>query len=229
MFARFAIAALAGLTTAACSSPPVRVPDYPPVTAPVHPQPVIERTRLADQGPFLPDYELRICRRGISNPPDADSNLVVRDHNPLITVQGVILASVPLNDACFNSGFGPRFGRPHEGIDYKAPQPSTIYSAGPGLIVDVGVATGYGNHIVIDHGGGVFTRYAHLEYAFDGIEPGLIIGFGQPIGLMGATGNATGIHLHYEVLVGEWGAARSFGLTATDPLSWPAYVPEPVS
>ncbi|MEM6666779.1 MAG: M23 family metallopeptidase [Pseudomonadota bacterium] len=128
-----------------------------------------------------------------------------------------------------SSGFGMRNGRPHEGIDVATPGPTPIYSAGPGLIVEVGVASGYGNHIVIDHGGGVFTRYAHLKYAYDGIEPGLIIGFGQPIGLMGDSGNSTGVHLHYEVLVGAWGPSRSFGLTPTDPLSWPAYVPEPVS
>lgn len=226
MAARFAIVLFASLFSVACSNAPYRVPDYPPVMAPVHPQPVIERTRLADQGPFLPDFELRVCGRGISNPPQTDRNMVLTDHKPLIVVDGIILASVPVNDACFNSGFGPRFGRPHEGIDFKAPPPATIYSAGPGLIVDVGVATGYGNQIVIDHGGGVFTRYAHLASIADPIQPGLIIGFGQPIGLMGRTGNATGIHLHYEVLVGDWGPERSYGLTPTDPLSWPAYLPQ---
>jgi len=222
---RSAFAVVLGLLVSSCTSAPVRIP--PGSLPPPGPQPEQQqRTPLAEQGPFLPDYNLRICSFAISNPPEADQNRNLIDHKPLIEVGGIVLASVPVNDACFNSGFGPRFGRMHEGIDLKASPPSTIYSAGPGLIVEVGVASGYGNQVVIDHGGGVFTRYAHLDYAFDNISPGLIIGFGQPIGMMGNSGNATGIHLHYEVLTGDWGPLESYGLTPSDPLSWPAYLPQ---
>ncbi|MEO0466689.1 MAG: M23 family metallopeptidase [Pseudomonadota bacterium] len=218
----FSIVVCLGLV--ACSSSPVVY--YPTPSPAGGAAPSAPPTVLALQGPFLPDFDLFLCNRRISNPPPVDNRQQLTDHKPLILVGGVVLASVPVNDACFNSGFGPRFGSSHEGIDLISNPPGPVYSAGPGLIVEVGVASGYGNHIVIDHGDGVFTRYAHLEYAYDGIEPGLLIGFGQPIGLMGGSGNATGIHLHYEVLLGDWGPKRSFGLTASDPLSWPAYVPQ---
>ena len=85
-------------------------------------------------------------------------------------------------------------------------------------------STGFGNHVVIDHGQGVFTRYGHLDHFAAGVWEGARIGFGQPLGVMGQTGNATGIHLHFEVLTGNYNTPKkSFGLTPRNPLSFPAY------
>lgn len=183
------------------------------------------------QGPYLPDAELSICFGRISNKPPVDANRRLTNFAPLIVVnQAVILASAPANNACLSSGFGPRNGRPHEGIDLRARPASMVFSAGPGLIREVSSARGYGKLVVIDHGSGVSTRYAHLDNFAPGIVAGAQIGFGQPLGIMGDTGNATAVHLHYEVLLGEWGpGTTAFDLRPTNPLEWPAYWPDEFS
>lgn len=180
------------------------------------------------QGPYLPDAELSVCFGRISNKPAADSTQKITGFAPLIVANGaVILASAPANNACLSSGFGPRNGRPHEGIDLRARPASMVFSAGPGIIREVSTARGYGKLVVIDHGSGVSTRYAHLANFAPGISPGVKIGFGQALGVMGDTGNASAVHLHYEVLIGEWGpGTTAYDLRPTDPLDWPAYWPE---
>lgn len=185
---------------------------------------------LAAQGPFAPNVDLFVCR-GISasNAPVTDTGGRVVEFKPLVIVNGIVLASVPVNDACMTSGFGPRFGRVHKGIDIQSFLELTVYSAGPGVIREARVAQGYGNYVLIDHGGGVFTRYAHLERFGIGIVKGARIAFGQPIGLMGDSGNATSVHLHFEVLTGNYSNPRGgFGLNAYNPLDWPEFVVEGV-
>lgn len=216
---QFAPVSAVCLVFAACASPPSTVP--PPATAPPS-----GSGPLSQQGPFLPNAELYVCPGPVSNAPATDARRRIVDLAPLIRVNGVILASAPANDACVSSGFGPRFGRMHDGLDLQARPAGPVYSGGPGLIREVSTARGYGKYILIDHGRGVFTRYAHLDRFAPGIAPGVIIGFGQPLGMMGETGNATAIHLHYEVLRGAWGPKGGWGLTPTNPLSWPAYVPD---
>jgi murein DD-endopeptidase MepM/ murein hydrolase activator NlpD len=68
----------------------------------------------------------------------------------------------------------------------------------PGIVTRSGRQRGYGNFIEIDHGGGWITRYGHN--AFNLVIPGAYVKPGQTIALMGATGRATGTHLHFEVL-----------------------------
>ncbi|MEL6246138.1 MAG: M23 family metallopeptidase [Pseudomonadota bacterium] len=183
---------------------------------------------LSEQGPFQPNLELKICPgRPGTNAPPVDNQRRVMGYAPLILVNGVVLSAAPANDACMTSGFGPRFGREHKGIDLQSRPAGLVYSAGPGVIREAGVATGFGNYVLIEHGAGVFTRYAHLKAFGSGVFEGERIGFGQPIGLMGATGNATAIHLHYEVLTGTYDTPRkSFGLKAHNPLNFPAYMLE---
>ncbi|MEM7768164.1 MAG: M23 family metallopeptidase [Pseudomonadota bacterium] len=180
----------------------------------------------AAQGPFQPNAALRICQPRLSNPPAVDRVGFVRDYGPLVIANDrVILAVAPANDVCLSSGFGPRAGRPHKGIDLVASPAGNIYSAAPGIVREARWGRGFGWYVVIDHGGGVYTRYAHLEGFREDVRPGTRLGFGQPLGKMGRTGNATATHLHYEVLTGRWGRKGSFGLTAIDPLSLPVYDP----
>ncbi len=103
------------------------------------------------------------------------------------------------------SGFGVRFDpfnhapRFHEGQDFAGAYLTPIYSTAPGIVSYVGVRTGYGNVVEIDHGNGFKTRYAHLASA--SVHPGQRIAVDQRIASMGNTGRSTGTHLHYEVWV----------------------------
>ena len=160
----------------------------------------------------------------VSNRPDISPDGQVLYYNPIIVVQGVILAAAPSNDVCMSSGFGPRNGRTHKGMDLFARPAGTIYSAAPGKVLEVTQQTGFGNQVLIDHGSGVYTRYAHLESFAPALAPGQILGFGEPLGMMGKSGNATGIHLHYEILTGDYNTPKkSWGLTANNPLDFPAW------
>ena len=98
------------------------------------------------------------------------------------------------------SGFGYRWGRMHEGIDIGAPDRSAIYAATSGTVSYAGPMGGYGNLVLVDHGGGVVTAYAHQSSILVGV--GTSVAAGQQIGLVGSTGNSTGPHLHFEVRVG---------------------------
>ena len=101
------------------------------------------------------------------------------------------------------SGYGVRFdpfnGRPaiHQGQDFAAPLNTPIYATAPGIVSFVGVRSGYGNVVEIDHGRGFKTRFAHLNSM--AVQAGQRIKLGQRIGAMGTTGRSTGVHLHYEV------------------------------
>ena len=141
-----------------------------------------------------------------------------------VVLSALLLAAAPVNGACMTSGFGPRFGRMHEGIDLQSRPASTVYSTAPGRVLEVSQQTGFGNQVLIGHGNGVYTRYAHLANFTPGLAPGQEIGFGQPLGLMGKTGNATAIHIHYEILTGNYNTPRkSFGLKASNPLDFPRW------
>lgn len=88
--------------------------------------------------------------------------------------------------------------RRHEGIDFSGPVGTQIVATGNGTVVVDKAVTGYGLQVMVDHGFGYKTRYAHLSKIL--VTPGQEVKRGQVIGLMGNTGRSTGPHLHYEVL-----------------------------
>lgn len=102
-----------------------------------------------------------------------------------------------------SSGFGWRDDpfrhtrRYHRGTDFHAKSGTPVLCAGDGVVVFAGRQSGYGNVIYVDHGGGVVTRYAHLRR----IEAhrDTTVTAGERIGQVGATGRATGPHLHFEI------------------------------
>ncbi len=120
------------------------------------------------------------------------------DHYPGITpvnMQGNIKIS---------SYFGERddpftlFQKMHTGIDFQGPLNTKIVSTADGIVTLTKYSrTGYGNEIVIDHGSGYCTRYAHLNKIL--VNEGQEVKRGELIGLMGNTGRSTGTHVHYEV------------------------------
>lgn len=89
--------------------------------------------------------------------------------------------------------------RAHTGVDYGAPTGTPVRAVGDGMVANAGWQSGYGNCITIDHGNGHSTVYAHLSKV--DVRKGQRIEQGQRVGLVGATGWATGPHLHFEFRV----------------------------
>ena len=100
----------------------------------------------------------------------------------------------------FTSGFGPRWGRMHNGTDFAAPHGTPIRSTADGIVTYVGWQSAYGRLIKIKHDFGLETRYAHLSKFR--VKKGQRVSRGQHIGDMGNTGRSTGTHLHYEIRIG---------------------------
>ncbi|HSI97782.1 MAG TPA: peptidoglycan DD-metalloendopeptidase family protein [Gaiellaceae bacterium] len=97
------------------------------------------------------------------------------------------------------SGFGMRWGRMHEGIDVSASTGTAIRAAAAGTVIWSGWRGGYGNCVVVDHGNGLATLYAHASALLVGV--GQRVSQGQTVALVGSTGNSSGPHLHFEVRV----------------------------
>jgi murein DD-endopeptidase MepM/ murein hydrolase activator NlpD len=98
------------------------------------------------------------------------------------------------------SEYGTRWGRLHAGIDLAGDTGDPISAAGAGTVIFAGSQNGYGLTVVIDHGGGVSTLYAHQSRV--AVGNGQRVSRGQVIGYVGNTGSSTGSHLHFEVRVG---------------------------
>jgi murein DD-endopeptidase MepM/ murein hydrolase activator NlpD len=136
--------------------------------------------------------------------PDGDTGYYTPDgHN----VRKALIRA-PVSFSRISSGFSlhrlnPVLGytRAHQGVDYAAPTGTPIKAAGDGRIVFRGRKGGYGNCIVIQHGGGYSTLYAHMSRFRRGLHVGSHVEQDQVIGYVGMTGVATGPHLHFEVRV----------------------------
>jgi murein DD-endopeptidase MepM/ murein hydrolase activator NlpD len=138
----------------------------------------------------------------------ADYLAMVESEMLLQTVRTKVLpTNHPLNDGFMGSKFGARSdpftGRSamHEGIDFNAVSGTPILAAGGGQVIVAGPHTSYGNHVDLDHGNGVVTRYAHASKLL--VKEGDIVKQGQKIAEVGSTGRSTGAHLHFEVRVDE--------------------------
>lgn len=109
--------------------------------------------------------------------------------------------SIPVKDSYrFTSGFGPRWGRMHNGSDFAGPKGTPIYAGGDGVVTWAGRKGSWGILVTIQHEFGIETRYAHMSKAR--VKVGQRVSRGDRIGDMGTTGRSTGNHLHYEVRVG---------------------------
>ena len=103
------------------------------------------------------------------------------------------------------SGYGMRrhpvlgYNRMHEGVDFRARIGSDIYATGDGVVKSARRRGTYGLMLIIDHGHGYETRYAHLSGIADGIRPGVEVKRGQVVASSGNSGVTSGPHLHYEV------------------------------
>jgi murein DD-endopeptidase MepM/ murein hydrolase activator NlpD len=117
-----------------------------------------------------------------------------------------VLAAIPsispTGDLDISSPFGwrvnpwPEF---HQGVDLAADDGAPIRAAAAGTVVAAGYDGGYGNKVDIDHGNGYHTYYAHLSRI--DVQPGQYVMKAEHVGLAGATGDATGPHLHYQIML----------------------------
>jgi len=135
---------------------------------------------------------------------DGDTNYYTPEGNPMR--QAFLRAPVEFSRISSNFNMNrrhPLFNRnmPHRGIDYAAPTGTPVLSAGDGRILTASRTAPNGNYLVVQHGSQVTTKYLHLQKFAAGVRQGMRVKQGDVIGYLGATGWATGPHLHYEFLV----------------------------
>ncbi len=107
--------------------------------------------------------------------------------------------SKPFYGYIITSPFGPRYGRNHNGIDLAAPVGTGVYAADGGTVVHAGWKSSFGKLVIIDHGNGIKTMYAHLSEIY--VNEGDAVTQGDYIAASGNTGRSTGPHLHFEIRV----------------------------
>ena len=116
-----------------------------------------------------------------------------------------MLMKTPVDGARISSRFGRRFhpvlgyNRMHKGVDFAVPKGTPVMAAGSGAVTHAGWASGFGNLVVVTHTNGYSTAYGHLSRFAPGVKKGSRVRQGQIVAYSGATGIATGPHLHYEV------------------------------
>ncbi|HZK32283.1 MAG TPA: M23 family metallopeptidase [Corynebacterium sp.] len=110
----------------------------------------------------------------------------------------------------FTSGYGPRWGTLHAGIDIANSIGTPIYSVMNGTVINSGPASGYGNWIRVQHDDGSMAVYGHMNALYVGV--GERVSAGQHIASMGSEGHSTGPHLHFEI--------HPTGNGAVDPVPW---------
>jgi Peptidase family M23/Putative peptidoglycan binding domain len=108
------------------------------------------------------------------------------------------IALYPPLSTPYTDRFGPRGNRFHTGLDFPAAPGTPVAAAAPGRVSWSGpMAGGWGTVVMIEHGGGVQTLYAHLSRAIAPVDTRVVAG--RTVGLVGATGDASGSHVHFEV------------------------------
>jgi murein DD-endopeptidase MepM/ murein hydrolase activator NlpD len=132
---------------------------------------------------------------------------VMRSYEQVLRERGYTPTIWPV-DGKLEGGFGGRrnpFGGPgyefHTGQDIEAPMGTPVVAGASGRISFVGWQNGYGQLVIVDHGGGLSTRYGHLSHI--DVDLGQAVSRGQLVGKVGSTGRSTGPHLHYEVRIND--------------------------
>lgn len=110
----------------------------------------------------------------------------------------------------YTSGYGPRWGTIHRGIDIANDLGTPIYAVMDGTVINAGPAQGFGNWVVIKHDGGEVSVYGHMRY-YD-VQVGQRVKAGQKIASIGNEGQSTGPHLHFEI--------KPDGVNHADPEVW---------
>jgi murein DD-endopeptidase MepM/ murein hydrolase activator NlpD len=207
-----ALSAFGALALAGCASveyegeaapvavTPAPVQPTPPTASTIDPQIYLN----APHAPLL--SQLFVCSPNESNIGPISADLASLAYTPYISTPAGSLLRDPTEGGCLSSGFGWRNrsdggGSNHTGIDLANPNGGFIFAAADGTVTFSGWYGGYGQVVELDHGRGVHTLYGHLSEISPLLSPGSFVHAGTAIARMGMTGNATGVHLHYEVSI----------------------------
>ncbi len=171
----------------------------------MNPETLINQVRRGYSGTGGPLTPMQFSTRGGTPDPDALRANGILSSMDRINLYRIAAEKAPFSipvksNFRFTSGFGPRWGRMHNGTDFAGPIGTPIYATADGVVTHAGWASGYGRLIKIRHDFGIETRFAHLN-AMD-VTVGQRVSRGERIGAMGNSGRSTGPHLHYEVRVG---------------------------
>jgi murein DD-endopeptidase MepM/ murein hydrolase activator NlpD len=160
-----------------------------------------QRSLLAEYDAQIEEIEGEIA--SLEKEQASIKKLIAQQAKALGSAPGTLARPVP---GAISSGFGPRihpihgYSLMHNGIDMNGGSGQAIVSAASGTVIFASVKGGYGNTIMVDHGGGMVTLYAHQsKFA---VSAGQSVKRGQTIGYVGSTGVSTGPHLHFEVRIG---------------------------
>jgi murein DD-endopeptidase MepM/ murein hydrolase activator NlpD len=214
---RIALCMSAAFAAAGCQTYPIA---YVPPPAPT--TPAAAPSGAFAYAPTAPLHsELFVCHAGGSNLGPVGSRGEAALYTPYLYSPAGPLLRNPTESACLSSGFGWRAradggGRNHSGLDLANRNGGYVFAAGDARVDYVGEYGAYGLMVELDHGHGVRTLYAHLAEIDPSLQRGDIVYAGRVIARMGRTGNATGIHLHYEV---------SIDGQSVDPLAYGAEAP----
>ena len=159
---------------------------------------------LADKETYSPESveQAPLGREAARSAPESSERLPLSSD----ATESVREISVPLFpvQAPVSSAFGvrndPFTGKPrfHKGIDLAAPAGTPVVAALPGKVISAGHEPGYGNNVMVEHDGGLRTRYGHL--ASVNVKVGDMVTSDDTLGKVGSTGRSTGAHLHFEVI-----------------------------
>ncbi|MFE4670419.1 M23 family metallopeptidase [Streptomyces sp. NPDC056716] len=198
----------AGVAVAAeLSSAPAKAPTAAPAAAPAAKAPAAKAEAPAKAPAKAPEKAQAAPKAAAASAPKAKSAAVPSWVKPV--KQYTKTASFAQN--------GARWAATHSGQDFAVPTGTQVYAAHGGTVVKAGGngagdGPAYGNAIVIKHGSGTYSQYAHLSQV--NVKVGQIVKTGQKIALSGNTGNSSGPHLHFEIR-----QSANYG-SAIDPVSF---------
>lgn len=163
---------------------------------------VVRRGYSGQGGPLTP---ITLSTKGQEVDPDSQRANGILQRMDELNVYRIAAQKVPFglplkSGFRYTSGYGPRWGRMHEGTDFASAYGTPIYATADGVVIHADWMSGYGRLVKIQHEFGIETRYAHMSKIR--VKVGQRVSRGDRIGDMGNSGRSTGTHLHYEVRVG---------------------------
>jgi murein DD-endopeptidase MepM/ murein hydrolase activator NlpD len=138
------------------------------------------------------DHHVHDDTNGPADPPaPAPVQNTAEYRSPLVDMTGIGDGYID-NGGCVSRSCGG-----HSGVDFTAPTGTNVRAVHSGTVQVGGAGAAYGNHVLVNHGDGIWTLYAHLNSV--NVSSGSSVAAGQSVGTVGSTGNSSGAHLHFEV------------------------------